>query len=1104
MTVRAIAFNNVCGTFANFFDCCALNCLNPTAVPTPPSCNGGGNGTAVVEAGGNSLAPVTFEIVGGATVVSPTTGTTLTGLTPGRYDVVITDAQGCFDTITFNITNPPAINATTSTVDEICDNNGSASVVATGGAGGFTYLWNNGQTTATATGLDAQTYTVTVTDANACTLTATATVVFDGPDLQIVPQTDTVCPGEPVQLLAVMTSSGTASGCGPSGLQCNLPPSFVTVGTGTDTLGTLEGTPYNGFFEGGRVQLLFTAAELVNAGLQRGLLTGLGFEVLNKQNTTGYTGFTVSLRCTNLTELTGFVGQAGFTTVFSDSVYTNTGWNIHNFSTLYDWDGVSNLLVQVCFTNNTFSLSDWVSGGTTPFVSTAQAESDNANGCTLPVDRLLSVRPNVQFSNCTTVDYTWSPATGLNDPSLPNPIAAPLVTTTYSVTADDGVCPQTGTVTIVVEGGVAAPVQLPCSSITFNGLTFNWEPVAGAAGYEVSLDGSNWTPANGATGLSHTLNGLVSGQNVTLFVRVTGGTAFCPNTIAQLTCTTALCAAPTAQPSPETCFGQGNGFVLVTGDGTGPFTFDLIQNGSVLASDTAATIVTFNNLAQGAYEVQVTDQTTLCIGSVLFTIGGPAAPIALVATATPVSCFGGNNGTATATATGGNAGFTYNWTPGGAGQTIDTLVGGTYTVTATDANGCSASATATVNTPSQPISVTIASNGPSCNGGSNGQAFANTANGQGALTWNWSNGQTTVIAQNLAAGPIGVTVTDGNGCSAAATGTVLEPTLLVGTMVDTVNTCIGGNIGQLSVEGAGGTPGYSFSWSNGQSGATATGLATGAYTVTVTDANGCTATASGSVAEFQVLAIQVTSDEPCVGAADGTLTASVSGGTQAYSYNWSNGQQDPTATGLTGGPYSVTVTDTNGCSVETNALLNEVAPPAIDIHLNGVATDTFELTAAALYTITADATEAANTTYQWIFANPLSVADPSVFQTTVSSNSTGMYTLAASANFNGCVSNDQVTLIFNNPVLAVPNSFTPNGDERNDTFYPLVAGDIEILEFRIYNRWGNEVYSNKDLPWDGTYQGENAPRDAYIYVVVYLDGDLPQPVTLTGDVTLIR
>ncbi len=1104
LTVRAVAPVNVCGTFANFFDCCALNCLNPSVVPTPPTCNGGANGTAAIEAGGNSLAPVSFEIVGGATVVSPTTGTTLTGLTPGRYDVVITDAQGCFDTITFNITNPPAIVTSTSTVDEICDNNGSATVVASGGAGGFTYLWNNGQTTATATGLDAQIYTVTVTDANACTVTATATVVFDGPDLQIVPATDTVCPGEPIQLLAIMTSSGTASGCGPSGLQCNQSPSVLEINSGTDTLGTLDGTPYNGFFEGGRVQMLFTAAEMLNAGLQRGLLTGLGFEVLNKQNTTGYNGFTISLRCTNQTELTGFVGPAGFTTVFSDSVYTSPGWNLHNFTTLYDWDGVSNLVVQVCFTNNTFSLSDWVSGGATPFVSTAQAENDNASGCTLAVDRLLSVRPNVQFSNCTTVDYTWSPATGLNDPNVANPIASPLVTTTYSVTADDGVCPQTGTVTIVVEGGLTAPVQLPCSNITYNGLTFNWEPVAGATAFEVSLDGNTWTPANGANGLSHVLNGLVSGQTITLFVRAAGGTAFCPNTVSQFACTTALCAQPTAQASAETCFGQANGFVLVTGDGTGPFVFDLIQNGSVLASDTAATIVTFNNLAQGQYEVQVTDQTTLCIGSALFTIGGPAAPISLVATSTPVSCFGGNNGTATATANGGNGGFTYNWNPGGAGQSISSLVGGSYSVTATDANGCSASATVTVNAPAQPISVTIASNGPSCNGGNNGQAFANTANGQGALTWNWSDGQTTVIAQNLPAGPIGVTVTDGNGCTASATGTIQQPTPLVAAMIDTVNTCIGGSIGQLTADGSGGTPGYNYTWSNGQAGATATGLGTGSYSVTVTDANGCTGSVAGSIAEFQVLALQVLSDEPCAGAADGTLSANVSGGTGAYSYSWSNGQQDPTASGLIGGTYSVTVNDSNGCSVETNAILNEIALPIVNIHLNGVATDTFDLTAAAIYNITAAASQAANTSYQWIFANPLTVADPSVFQTTVNSNSTGIYTLAATANFNGCVSTDQVTLIFDNPALVIPNSFTPNSDERNDDFYPLVSGDIEILEFRIYNRWGNEVYSNKDLPWDGIYKGEPAPRDAYIYVVVYLDGDLPQPVTLTGDVTLIR
>ncbi|MDN3635829.1 SprB repeat-containing protein, partial [Neolewinella lacunae] len=179
---------------------------------------------------------------------------------------------------------------------------------------------------------------------------------------------------------------------------------------------------------------------------------------------------------------------------------------------------------------------------------------------------------------------------------------------------------------------------------------------------------------------------------------------------------------------------------------------------------------------------------------------------------------------------------------------------------------------------------------------------------------------------------------------------VNEPTDLEAAIADTDVLCNGDTDGTLTVVATGGTLDYTYLWSNGQTTATATGLAAGTYTVTVTDANGCTETATGTVNEPTDLEAAIAdTDVLCNGDTDGTLTVVATGGTPDYTYLWSNGQTTATATGLAAGIYTVTVTDANGCTETATGTVNEPTELTLtgmetDVECNGDATGAINIT----------------------------------------------------------------------------------------------------------------------------------------------------------------
>ncbi|WP_162927218.1 SprB repeat-containing protein [Flavobacterium anhuiense] len=328
------------------------------------------------------------------------------------------------------------------------------------------------------------------------------------------------------------------------------------------------------------------------------------------------------------------------------------------------------------------------------------------------------------------------------------------------------------------------------------------------------------------------------------------------------------------------CNGTNNATATVNvSGGKSPYTYAW-TNGSTAATATGLE----PNIT---YNVLITDSEQTTISKNFTIVENPAILGGL--SVTNVACNGGNNGSIDLTPSGGSGSYTYNWGGGITTQDRTGLVAGTYSVTITDSNNCSTIINNIV--VSQPTALSAAIGGGktdvSCNGGANGTATVAPTGGAGsyAYSWNTTPVQTTATATGLIAGTYTVTVTDANNCQTTRTFTINQPPLLNiatgGGKTDV--SCNGGANGTATVVPTGGAEGYTYSWNTTpvQTTATATGLAAGNYTVTVTDANSCQATRSFTINQ-PATALNAASgggktDVSCNGGANGTATVAPTG-----------------------------------------------------------------------------------------------------------------------------------------------------------------------------------------------------------------------------------
>ena len=256
-----------------------------------------------------------------------------------------------------------------------------------------------------------------------------------------------------------------------------------------------------------------------------------------------------------------------------------------------------------------------------------------------------------------------------------------------------------------------------------------------------------------------------------------------------------------------------------------------------------ATTKNLSALSAGTYIVTITDGT--CSTKDTIKITEPTI-LNLICTKTNVTLNSGNDGTASVSASGATAPYTYLWSNGATTPSIATLTANTYSVTVTDANGCSKTCSSVVTEPACVLTSSLASTNPKCNGSADGTITLTVSGNVGTPTYLWSNGATTKDLTTLSAATYSVTVTDG-ACSTIATVTLSEPIILTINCTKTNVTLNSGNNGTASVSASGATAPYTYLWSNGATTATISALTANTYSVTVTDANGCSKTCSSVV-----------------------------------------------------------------------------------------------------------------------------------------------------------------------------------------------------------------------------------------------------------------
>src|SRR5574343_22205 len=497
---------------------------------------------------------------------------------------------------------------------------------------------------------------------------------------------------------------------------------------------------------------------------------------------------------------------------------------------------------------------------------------------------------------------TWQPGNIVGSSA----IYSPTITTTYTVTGSILGCTSTTTSTITTNSPITASITSGTIAC-FGGISSNTVIPNGGGPYTYTW---NSTP------VQNTQIANLQAGNYTVTVNSLGCIATASVSIIQPTQLSA-----TSTQTNVICFSGSNGSANIAPIGGTPGYTYLWSNGQTTQVAT--------NLQAGVYTYTITDSNG-CQFTNAVTITQPVQMTSAI-TMTASTC-GLPNGSTSVTPIGGNGPYTYLWSNGQTTQTATNILAGVYSVTITSINGCTATNTINVTNTGAPIVTIPTKTNVSCFGGNNGFANSNVVGGVAPYTYIWSNGQTTPNATNLVAGNYTLTVTGANNCPISTTVNIAQSTQLATAVTTTNVSCFNTNTGSAGVTTSGGTPGYTYLWSNGQTTQVATNLVSSIYSCTITDINGCQVVASANITQPTQLSINISTSTniSCFNGGNGSISVNASGGVGPnYLYSINNGpnQLSPTFNGLTAGNHTMSITDQNGCVSTTTIILTQ--PTAI-------------------------------------------------------------------------------------------------------------------------------------------------------------------------------
>lgn len=687
--------------------------------------------------------------------------------------------------------------------------------------------------------------------------------------------------------------------------------------------------------------------------------------------------------------------------------------------------------------------------------------------------------------------FIWSSASNfpdtLNFPITNNSVSVnPVTETTYYVLASDLICSKIDSVTVHV------------SVVSIN--AFNDQIIC--TGDTVSINVTNLNPSNPLTYLWSPADSVISGLNSsTALVNPSSTTNYIVVATDTMGCTKSDTVTITVSnidanlvTDSVLCSGDCNGWAVVNpASGIAPYTY-LWSTGSPLDS--------IGGLCANNYSVLVSDSVG-CQKVFPFTIYSPLPLAISVVDTNMVDCDSVCDGYATVLVTGGTPSYQYQWIDGQTTITADSLCAGNYSVTVTDHNNCIIILPVDIADTSNFSAVIDSIVEPLCYNFCDGLAFASAIGGALPYDYNWDTGDTLAFTDSLCAGIHNVIVYESDGCIRNLYFNVLQPTQVIADSLIAINPlCTDDCNGQLMVGGTGGTPPYTFSWNTGQTTASINSLCEGDYYVTVYDSHNCPSTDTLTLIDPAPLTLNTTSTNvPCAEVCNGVATASSSGSTPPYTYQWSNGYNGNPAMDLCPGTYYVTVTDANLCTVIDTIIVHDSTTFPPDIYTYADDTVIYNSQSTGLHT-----TVIPGCTYSWTPSESLnnsSSTDP-----VASPTSTTTYIVVIEDAY-GCTYIDTVVVIVidvfcDESEIFIPNAFTPNGDNNNDVLY-VRSNIINEIYLAIYDRWGEKVFETTSMNqgWDGTFRGMQCDPGVFDY---YLEVTCINDIEFVkkGNITLIR
>jgi gliding motility-associated-like protein len=1037
----------------------------------------------------------------------------ISGLTAGNYSVTITDNNGTTITQSVTITEPSELEISFQLslyqggYNISCNgaNDGSIDITVIGGCEPYTYLWNNQSTTEDLGNLIAGTYTVTVTDANGCSMVQSITLTQPDVLSATAQITNVNCNGGNDGAIDITVTGGSS-------------PYIVrwsNNATTEDITGLTEGI-YQVFISDAN-GCTFSATYSVSENDQ--LLLNVG--ITNAQCGHNNGSATVSI--------TG--GIAPYTILWSNNATSATINNLSpgNYAvTVNDVNGCSGTRSVSVNTINTLTV-------------TSSIIQPSCNGNDGEIDITVSGATG-------NISYLWS--NNFTTEDLIN-----LGAGTYSLTVTSGSCSITTSVVLTASPQInisGTPTNSDCgfnngsivvsasgnyNYLWSNGSTSQSLDSLSPGFYAVTVTDANGcsiskdfiiSDSNGPAVTAVTQNASCGNNDGFIELFITGGTT--PSFLWSHGPTSANVygLAPAdyvvtvtdnngcqfvgyyvilgsteitiyADKYEPLCYNNTNGSIEITPIG-GSGTYSYLWS----TTDTTQNIA---DIGIGTYSISVTDANG-CSATTDIIIEQPDTLIATIEVSqyiggNGVSCNGASDGSLDLTVQGGTLPYSYIWNTSDTTQDISGLIAGTYSVTVADSNGCIALATAVITQPDSvknTLTASVYSGGynVSCNGAEDGSITVIINGGIEPYSYVWSTNDSTSAINEVGAGSYSVTVTDVNGCTATSSVTLTEPDVLNVSAEGSQLPCSGSGNGTITSTVNGGAPDYTYIWSNAQTTQNLSGLSSGNYIVTVTDENGCTASASADVIDVNPLDLSGTLivNATCIDSKDGFVSANVSGGTQPYSYLWSTGETTNSIDSLDNGNYILTVTDANGCSVVSNYTIAGPVCNLPPVAVRDIASLTCE-TSIDIYVLNNDSDpDDDNFFVSKVVINP-------VYGTTFI-NSDGTITYTPNNDFVGvdsfvyeiCDDNIStpfcdtavvyITVLPCRPNVFIPNGFSPNGDSYNQYWEVIDITLYPNNELQIFNRWGNLVYESAPYhnEWDGlNMSGENLPDGTYFYIL---------------------